>query len=78
MKFCISPIAPMLALISLEAAIVAGVLLWLVLSWLNIITGPMPEIILGAIVATGVIMVLLPLARIAAQRESALFCNEEA
>jgi len=78
MKFCLSPLAPMLALVGIEAAIVTALIVWLVLSWVGLAAvGPMPEIILGAIVATGVIMALLPVARLAASKE-ALLCNEKA
>lgn len=78
MKFCLSPLAPMLALVGIEAAIVTALIVWLVLSWVGLAAvGPMPEIILAAIVATGVIMALLPLARLAASRET-LLCNESA
>ncbi|GGC96028.1 hypothetical protein [Aquisalinus flavus] len=78
MKFCLSPLAPMLALVGIEAAIVTALVVWLVLSWLGLAAvGPLPEIIMAAIVATGVIMALLPLARMAASRDS-LLCNENA
>ena len=77
MKFCLSPLAPMLALVGIEAAIVTALIVWLVLSWVGLAAvGPMPEIILAAIVATGVIMALLPLARMAASRD-ALLCSEK-
>ncbi|NHK26524.1 hypothetical protein FF098_001225 [Parvularcula flava] len=78
MKFCLSPLAPMLALVGIEAAIVTALIVWLVLSWVGLAAvGPMPEIILAAIAATGVIMALLPVARLAASKE-ALLCSEKA
>ena len=77
MKFCLSPLAPMLALVGIEAAIVTALVVWLILSWLGLAAvGPMPEIIMAAIVATGVIMALLPLARMAASKD-ALLCPEK-
>lgn len=79
MKICFSPIAPMLALVGLEAAIVGALMVWVVLSWIGLAAvGPMPEIILGAIIAVGVIMALLPLARMAANTENALICDQNA
>lgn len=62
MDKCWSPITPLVALVSLEVALFAGLLGWSLLAWTGLlVSGPTSGLILGAIIVNGVITLSLPL-----------------
>ena len=75
---CISPISPLVALVGVEALIVAALAFWQGLAWIGLAAAPGPAVVLTAIIVNAAIMAALPAVHLWLNRVRRLNCPDRA